>query len=232
MTYSWNGPVFAFSGKRFLWYFGEMPRRPFSNGKKVNLRTWKNLTLDPELPHHHGKVLGSWKLDLPKIWALYPKVDFAIFSVELDPELPHHHGKVLGSWKHYLPKRWELYPKVVFAISSTITRKMMQNLTHSFLIIAGRSWLLKHFMYFLERLGRGGGGRLGRGEGMPSGATSVWPGRSRASPASLTNKNYKKHNFPVSLTSPGPLLAPGGTIMGAVFVMAIPTIPRREANSV
>ncbi len=45
----------------------------------------------------------------------------------------------------------------------------MQNLTHSFLIIAGRSWLLKHFMYFLERLGGvgvegWGGGRVCRAE--------------------------------------------------------------------
>ena len=45
----------------------------------------------------------------------------------------------------------------------------MQNLTYSFLIIAGRSWLLKHFMYFLrDWVGVGvegwGGGRECRAE--------------------------------------------------------------------
>ncbi len=45
---------------------------------------------------------------------------------------------------------------------------------------------VKTFHVFFERLGGGGGGggRLGRGEGMPSGARPVWPGRSRATPAS------------------------------------------------
>ena len=60
-------------------------------------------------------------------------------------------------------------------------------------------------MYFLERLGWGGGGRLGRGEGMPSGARPVWPGRSRATPASTIYFKCAslqcKERFPFSNTS-------------------------------
>ncbi len=44
---------------------------------------------------------------------------------------------------------------------------------------------------FLERLMLGGGWKAGEGEGMPSGARPVWPGRSWATPASLCIKNYK-----------------------------------------
>ncbi len=39
--------------------------------------------------------------------------------------------------------------------------------------------------FFRERLMWGGGGEAEEEEGMPSGARPVWPGRSRATPASV-----------------------------------------------
>ncbi len=69
-----------------------------SNGKKENVRTWKNVTLDPELPHPHGKVLGIWKLDLPKTWALYPKVVFWHF-------LYNYNEKMYNSTRASSPSR-------------------------------------------------------------------------------------------------------------------------------